>query len=194
MYLVHVLICLLESRNPNFFRLWCSVQCPAWKQHSVFIGWMLWWPRQSTRWEEGVSYVVKILACSVTVPATVNPKAFLPSSDSLYEFLSGFPSGSVVKNLPASTGAMGSIPGSGRSPREGNGTPLQCSRLVNPMDRGAWQAAVYGAAKSRTWLSDTPRRAWRGQHSVFIGGMNKGRYSFSSILLEQNNVFAWDDS
>ena len=45
---------------------------------------------QSTRWEEGVSYVVKILACSVTVPATVNPKAFLPSFDSLYEFLLGF--------------------------------------------------------------------------------------------------------
>ena len=37
---------------------------------------------------------------------------------------------------------------------EGNGTPLQYCCLENPMDRGAWQAAVYGVAKSRTWLSD----------------------------------------
>ena len=37
---------------------------------------------------------------------------------------------------------------------EGNGTPLQCSCLENPMDGGAWWAAVHGVAKSRTWLSD----------------------------------------
>ena len=48
---------------------------------------------------------------------------------------------------------MGSIPGSGRSPGEGNGNPLQYPCLGNPMDRGAWQAAVHGAAKSRTRLS-----------------------------------------
>ena len=40
------------------------------------------------------------------------------------------------------------------SGREGNGTPLQCSCLENPVDRGAWWAAVHGVAKSRTWLSD----------------------------------------
>ena len=39
------------------------------------------------------------------------------------------------------------IPGSGRSPGEGNGKPLQYSRLENPMDRGAWQATVYGVAR-----------------------------------------------
>ena len=44
----------------------------------------------------------------------------------------------------------GSIPGSGRSPGEGNGTPLQCSCLENPMDRGAWWAAVHGVAESQT--------------------------------------------
>ena len=46
----------------------------------------------------------------------------------------------MVKNLPtntADTGDLGVIPGSGRSPREGNGNPLQCSCLENPMDRGA---------------------------------------------------------
>ena len=56
----------------------------------------------------------------------------------------------VVKNPPASTGDirdMGSIPGLGRSPGEGNGTPLQYSCLENPMDRGAWWATVHGVAK-----------------------------------------------
>ena len=48
----------------------------------------------------------------------------------------------------------GSIPGSGRSPGEGNGNPLQYSCLENPMDGGAWQATVHGVAKSRTRRSD----------------------------------------
>ena len=48
----------------------------------------------------------------------------------------------------------GSIPGSGRSSGEGNGNPLQYSCLENPMDGGAWQATVGGAAKSRTRLSN----------------------------------------
>ena len=51
-------------------------------------------------------------------------------------------------------GDMGSIPGLGRSPGEGNGNPLQYSCLENPMDGGAWRAAVHGVAKSRTRLSD----------------------------------------
>ena len=51
-------------------------------------------------------------------------------------------------------GDPGSIPGSGRSPGEGNGNPLQDSCLENPMDRGAWWATVHGVAKSRTQLSD----------------------------------------
>ena len=53
----------------------------------------------------------------------------------------------VVKNLPASAGDVGSIPGSGRSPGEGNGKPLQYSCLENLMDRGAWQATVHGVAR-----------------------------------------------
>ena len=47
---------------------------------------------------------------------------------------------SVVKKLPAKAEDMGSIPGLGRAPEEGNGYPLQYSCLKNPMDRGAWQA------------------------------------------------------
>ena len=50
-------------------------------------------------------------------------------------------------------GDQGSIPGLGRSPGEGNGTPLQYSCLENPMDRGAWWSTVHRVTKSRTWLS-----------------------------------------
>ena len=59
----------------------------------------------------------------------------------------GFPGGSVEKNLPASTGDTGDpglIPGSRRSPAEGDGNPLQYSGLGNPMNKGAWQAIVHG--------------------------------------------------
>ena len=49
---------------------------------------------------------------------------------------------------------VGSIPGSGRAPGEGNGNTLQYSCLENPMDRGAWRAAVHGVAKSQTQLND----------------------------------------
>ena len=65
-----------------------------------------------------------------------------------------FPGGSVVKNLPANAGEVGSVSGSGRSPGEGNGNPLQYSCLENPMDGGAWWAPVRGVAKSQTRLSD----------------------------------------
>ena len=57
--------------------------------------------------------------------------------------MQGFPGGSVVKKLPANAGDAGSIPGSGRSPGEGDGTPFQYSCLGNAMDRGACQAAGY---------------------------------------------------
>ena len=52
----------------------------------------------------------------------------------------------MVKNSPAKW-EMGSIPGSGRSPGEGNGNPLQCTCLGNPMDRGAWWAKMPGVTK-----------------------------------------------
>src|SRR5574341_143378 len=65
-----------------------------------------------------------------------------------------FPGGSDGKASAYNVGDLGSIPGSGRSPREGNGTPLQHSCLENPMDGGAWWAKVHGVARSRTQLSD----------------------------------------
>ena len=66
----------------------------------------------------------------------------------------GFQDGSVIKNPPASAADTGLIPGSRRSPGEGNGNPLQYSFLGNPMDRGAWQTIVDEVAKG----SDTTER------------------------------------
>ena len=60
----------------------------------------------------------------------------------------GLPGGSVVKNPLAIAGDVDLIPGSGRSPGEGNGNPLQYSCLGNVMDREAWQGTVYGVAES----------------------------------------------
>ena len=82
------------------------------------------------------------------------------------DIIEGFPGGSEVKASACNVGDLASIPGSGRSPGEGNGNPLQYSCLENPMDRGAWWAAVHGVAMdiietfedqscfmfSKTWL------------------------------------------
>ena len=66
----------------------------------------------------------------------------------------GFPGGAEVKASACNAGDLGLIPGSGRSPGEGNGNPLQYSCLENPMDGGAWWATVHRVAKSQTRLSD----------------------------------------
>ena len=73
----------------------------------------------------------------------------LSSSSRVWPFL-GPPCWLWVKNPPASAGDTGSIPGLGRSPREGNGSPLQHSCLENPVDRGAWRVTVHGVTESDT--------------------------------------------
>ena len=65
-----------------------------------------------------------------------------------------FPGGSDGKASAYNVGDLGPIPGSGRSPGEGNGNPLQYSGLENPMDGGTWWAIVHGVAKSQTQLSN----------------------------------------
>ena len=70
---------------------------------------------------------------------------------------SGFPDGLVIKNQPANVRDVGLIPGLGRSLGGGNGNPLQYSCLGNLMDRGAWKATVYEAAKeldTTQWLNN----------------------------------------
>ena len=61
-----------------------------------------------------------------------------------------FPAGLDSKESTCNAGDLGSIPGSGQSPGEGNGNPLQYSCLENCMDRGAWWATVHGVTKSQT--------------------------------------------
>ena len=68
----------------------------------------------------------------------------------------GFPHTSVSKEPVCNVGDLGLIPGSGRSSGEGNGNPLQYSCLENPMDRGAWQVTVHGAARVRHNLATQP--------------------------------------
>ena len=76
----------------------------------------------------------------------------------------GFPGGSDGKESACHTGDLGSVPGLGRSPEGGHGNPLQYSRLENPMDRGAWQAAVHGVAQS--WAAVTKRQQQLAQWTV----------------------------
>ena len=66
----------------------------------------------------------------------------------------GFLGSSDCKVSAYNAGDLGSIPGLGKSPGEGNGNPLQYSCLENPTDRGAWWATAHGVAKSWTCLSD----------------------------------------
>ena len=78
---------------------------------------------------------------------TWEPKVFTHGKHHDFECTGG----TVVKNPPtnaADAKDMSSIPGSGRSPRIGNGNPLQYSFLENPTDRGAWWATVHGVAES----------------------------------------------
>ena len=66
----------------------------------------------------------------------------------------GIPGGAGSKDSACNSGDPDSIPGSGRSPGEGNSDPLQYSCLENSVDRGAWRARVHGVTKSQTQLSD----------------------------------------
>ena len=69
-------------------------------------------------------------------------------------FTRGFPGGSDSKESACNSGDPGSIPGLGRLPGEGNGYPLWCSCLGNPMNREAWQGTVHRVTRSWTQLSD----------------------------------------
>ena len=94
--------------------------------------------------------------------------------------------GSDGKASPCNVGDLGSIPGSGRSPGEGNGNPLQYSCLENSMDGGAWWAAVHGVTKSRTLLSNF----------TSLHGLVRGlpRDSMVNIHLQWVQLLVWDDT
>ena len=79
---------------------------------------------------------------------------------------SGFPDGSVGKELACNAGDPGYISGSGRSPGEGNGNPLQYSCLGNSMDRGSWWATIHGVTRVRHDLVTKPPKKLRRISSV----------------------------
>ena len=72
------------------------------------------------------------------------------SARDLRDITLGFPGGSNSKESACNAGDLGSVPGSGRAPAEGNGNLLQYSCLENSMNRGAWQVTVHGIPKSWT--------------------------------------------
>ena len=73
-----------------------------------------------------------------------------PNFGSKYTVFMGFPGDSLSKESACHAGDLGSIPGLGSSPGEGNSCPLKYSGLENSMDRGAWRATVRGVTKSQT--------------------------------------------
>ena len=77
-----------------------------------------------------------------------------PGFESQLCHLLGFPGGSESKESACNAGDLGSMPGSGRSPGEGNGYPFQYSCLENSVNREAWQATVHVVSNSQTQLSD----------------------------------------
>ena len=84
----------------------------------------------------------------------------------------------ISHHLSRDTRDRGSIPGLGRCPGEGNGTPLQYSCLENPMDRGSWWAAVHGVAKIWKRLND-----WARAHIRFVDHFqHSGHYQNKNFL------------
>ena len=95
-----------------------------------------------------------VLSLNLGASAEVSKTERRAHFSTLLHVIGNFPGDSVVKDPPANTGGSGSIPGSGRSPGEGNGNSLRYSCLENPVDREAWCATVHGVTKSWTELSD----------------------------------------
>ena len=97
----------------------------------------------------------------------------------------GFPCSSVSKESACNAGDLGSIPGSGRSPGEGNGNPVQYSCLKNPMDRGAWRATAHGVTRVGYDLATKPPRwqVWGGHSGL---GISHSSGEPSSLPLKVN--------
>ena len=99
----------------------------------------------------------------------------------VYMYMAGFPCSSVGKEPACNAGDLGLIPGSGRSPAEGNGNPLQYSCLENPMDRGAWQATVHGVTRvGHDLVTKQPLYIWH--FFQFSSHLAHGRLKICSVF------------
>ena len=98
------------------------------------------------------------------------------------------PGSSDSKESACNVGDLGSIPGSGRSPGEGNGNSLQYSGLEDPMDGAAWWATLHGVSKSRTWLRDQHFHFLMNEH---IQGLGHWSTSFFSCHLCVRGTWMW---
>ena len=86
----------------------------------------------------------------------------------------GFPGNSGGKESACNAGDVGSIPGSGRSPGEGKGSPLQYSCLENPLDRGAWRATVHGVTRVRHDLVTKSPSSMSKKHVMEVNHPHSG--------------------
>ena len=97
----------------------------------------------------------------------------------------------VVKKLPANAGDVrdvGSILGSGRSPEEGNGNPLQYSCLENPTDRGAWQATIH---RSQTWLKQLNTYMWSQEIRTIFSCLPSSKMRPGHLVLNISTSIMW---
>ena len=106
-------------------------------------------------WQRMDICVTALLCCTPEINTTVNQ-------------LCSFPVGSVVMNLPVNAGDTGSIPGSRKSPGEGNGYPLQYTWLENATDRGAWQTTVHRVAKESNTTATKQQHKWTMKVKVLV--------------------------
>ena len=129
---------------------------------------------------------------SSTKPSTLHG-SFSRGRNTLCGVPWGSPGGSISKESACRSGDLSLIPGSGRSPGEENGTPLQYSRLENSMDRGAWWATVLGAAKSQTQLSNYhfhfDDASWVLTSGCIISGANSQIFDSETIVRPRIRAF-----
>ena len=139
----------------------CSVKtCSFWWGQSAPRGWPgTWFPARGHRGR--LDGAASDAACSFTIcRAFAHSQAgsgCVTSTDNMWSLPSrGFPHSSVGKESTCNAGDLGSMPGLGRSPGEGNGNPFQYPCLENPMDRGAWWATVHRVARVGHDLATKP--------------------------------------
>ena len=111
-----------------------TFSCLWWMETSSdWLLWLLTWPSSGVTWCPRISLYASLPSYGINFYGALPPL----NGECISKMLSGFPHNSFGKESACNAGDPGSIPGSGRSPGEGNGNPLQYSCLGNPMDRGA---------------------------------------------------------